>query len=224
VITADQIQDLPLNGRNFNQLAQLSPGVIAVRPLSFGQVGGVITDQTGAVIPNAQVTVTTKSGTQTVTTDANGNWVANNVASGNLKIEADAQGFKKQVYQKTPYDAAKPSQYSFQLNVGSVSETVSVNAAAPPIETSTAQANYSINGADNNDTRAHRDGEKDRLKNDRREDLQQAASANVFNLQKKVAGVLPVRVDVPRAGASYRFARALVLDEETKVTFNYRTK
>jgi hypothetical protein len=52
----------------------------------------------------------------------------------------------------------------------------------------------------------------------------QQASANVYNLQKKVAGVLPVRVDVPRAGASYRFARALVLDEETKLTFSYRSK
>ncbi len=51
-----------------------------------------------------------------------------------------------------------------------------------------------------------------------------AASSNVFDLQKKVAGVLPVRVDVPRAGNSYRFARALVLDEETKVSFNYKTK
>ena len=50
------------------------------------------------------------------------------------------------------------------------------------------------------------------------------ASSNVFDLQKKVAGVLPVRVDVPRAGNSYRFARALVLDEETKVSFNYKTK
>jgi hypothetical protein len=45
----------------------------------------------------------------------------------------------------------------------------------------------------------------------------------VFDLQKRVAGVLPVRVDVPRAGNSYRFARALVLDEETKVTFSYKT-
>ena len=32
-----------------------------------------------------------------------------------------------------------------------------------------------------------------------------------------------MRVDVPRAGNSYRFARALVLDEETKVTFSYKT-
>ena len=45
----------------------------------------------------------------------------------------------------------------------------------------------------------------------------------MLDLQKRVAGVLPVRIDVPRAGNSYRFVRALVLDEETKVTFNYKT-
>jgi hypothetical protein len=61
-------------------------------------------------------------------------------------------------------------------------------------------------------------------KEDRKDQPQQVASANVFNLQKKVAGVLPVRVDVPRAGSSYRFARALVLDEETKLTFTYKTR
>ena len=44
---------------------------------------------------------------------------------------------------------------------------------------------------------------------------QNQASNNVYNLQKKVSGVLPVRIDVPRAGNSYHFARALVLDEET---------
>jgi hypothetical protein len=39
-----------------------------------------------------------------------------------------------------------------------------------------------------------------------------------------VAGVLPVHIDVPHAGNSYRFIRPLVLDEETKVTFTYKTK
>jgi hypothetical protein len=36
--------------------------------------------------------------------------------------------------------------------------------------------------------------------------------------------VLPVRIDVPRAGLAYRFARPLVLDETTEVTFEYRTR
>jgi hypothetical protein len=49
-------------------------------------------------------------------------------------------------------------------------------------------------------------------------------SANVINLQRRVAGVLPIRVDVPRAGNSYTFVRPLVLDEETKMTFKYKSK
>ena len=53
---------------------------------------------------------------------------------------------------------------------------------------------------------------------------ERAASANVTNLQQRVAGVLPVAVDVPRAGNSFRFVRPLVLDEETKLTFTYKTK
>jgi hypothetical protein len=53
---------------------------------------------------------------------------------------------------------------------------------------------------------------------------QLAASANVYSLQQRVSGVLPVRVDVPRAGNSYHFVRPLVLDEETKVTFTYKSK
>jgi hypothetical protein len=39
-----------------------------------------------------------------------------------------------------------------------------------------------------------------------------------------VAGVLPVRIDVPRTGTSLRFVRPLVLDEETTVTFKYKTR
>jgi hypothetical protein len=50
------------------------------------------------------------------------------------------------------------------------------------------------------------------------------ASSNVVNLQRRAAGVLPIRVDVPRARNSYRFVRPLVLDEETKMTFKYKSK
>ncbi len=56
------------------------------------------------------------------------------------------------------------------------------------------------------------------------EKQQMAASSNVTNLQQRVSGILPVRVDVPRAGNSYHFVRPLVLDEETKVTFTYKSK
>ena len=44
-------------------------------------------------------------------------------------------------------------------------------------------------------------------------------SLNVQSLQKRAAGVLPVRLDVPRAGRSHTFVRPLVMDEETRVAF-----
>ncbi|MCA1578634.1 MAG: hypothetical protein LC794_14860 [Acidobacteria bacterium] len=51
-----------------------------------------------------------------------------------------------------------------------------------------------------------------------------APSQNVFNLQRRVAGILPVRIEVPRSGLSYRFVRPLVLEEETRITFQYKSK
>ncbi len=53
---------------------------------------------------------------------------------------------------------------------------------------------------------------------------QQAPSQNIINMQRRVAGVLPVRIDVPRAGTMYQFFRPLVLDEETQVSFRYKRR
>ena len=49
-------------------------------------------------------------------------------------------------------------------------------------------------------------------------------SQNVINLQRRTAGVLPVRVDVPRAGTSHQFVKPLVVDQETVVNFRYKRK
>ena len=54
--------------------------------------------------------------------------------------------------------------------------------------------------------------------------FQQAPSQNIVNMQRKVAGVLPVRIDVPRAGTAYRFVRPLVLNDETSVSFRYKRR
>lgn len=67
-------------------------------------------------------------------------------------------------------------------------------------------------------------GRAEEKERDTRDDHAQAPSQNVFSLQRRVAGVLPVRVDVPRAGLAYHFARPLVLDEMTQVSFEYRAR
>jgi hypothetical protein len=50
----------------------------------------------------------------------------------------------------------------------------------------------------------------------------QEPSSNVQSLQRRAAGVLPVRIDVPRAGTSHRFVKPVVLDEEVVLSFRYR--
>lgn len=193
-----------ING-SMDDLVLPAPGVVA-GPIAAGQIGGVVVDPQGAVISGAQVTVSSLEHglTRKTTTDGYGHWMVMNMPSGHFKIQAQAQGFKTSVYSNTPYDADRPQQYSIRLNIASVSETVEVTSAAPTIE-----------------SQSRKDRERDEKKAEQR--AQNIPSANVLDLQKRVAGVLPVRVDVPRAGASYRFARALVLDEETKVTFSYKT-
>jgi hypothetical protein len=62
------------------------------------------------------------------------------------------------------------------------------------------------------------------VKKDKTDDNAGSPSQNVFNLQRRVAGILPVRIEVPRSGRSYRFVRPLVLGEETRITFQYKSK
>jgi hypothetical protein len=50
----------------------------------------------------------------------------------------------------------------------------------------------------------------------------EAPSQNVVNLQARAAGVLPIRVDVPRAGVSHAFVKPLVVGAEATVTFRYK--
>jgi hypothetical protein len=61
-----------------------------------------------------------------------------------------------------------------------------------------------------------------------RVDVQKAVatppSQNVVDLQRKATGVLPVRIDVPRAGTSHRFIKPLVVDQETVVRLRYKRR
>ncbi len=109
---------------------------------------------------------------------------------------------------------------------GSVAETVGVSVSAPPLETAGAarQGNKKANEIVNrpSDDASRRGGrDQDAVQQMAQEG---APSANVQLLQRRAAGVLPVRIDVPRAGTSHRFVKPLVVDEETVVTFRYKKR
>lgn len=168
-----------------------------------GQLGGTIVDSSGAVVPNTQITVTQldTGAVRNTMTDSSGRWIVSNLSSGRVKIAANAPGFKQLVSQVN-YDGSRPAPVIYALSVRTVSESVEVMSRSAILDLPTLQ--------------------REARKNTAAQQL--APSVNVTNLQQRVSGVLPVRVDVPRAGNSYHFVRPLVLDEETKVTFTYKTK
>ena len=173
-------------------------------PVLPGQIGGYVVDANGATIANAQISVTQLDigVTRTAVTDDSGHWVVSGLSSGRVQIRTIAPGFQSEI-RSLQYDANRPTSLSFGLSIASASESVTVMD-----ETAEAQQSRRI--------------ERDLRK--QQQAAQNAASRNVFSLQQRVAGVLPVRFDVPRAGSSYRFVRPLVLGEETRVTFTYKTK
>jgi hypothetical protein len=65
--------------------------------------------------------------TQTVT-NAMGRWVASNLPSGRVRITARSLGFRTYV-REVSYDANRPMSYALALQIGGVSETVTVEAA-----------------------------------------------------------------------------------------------
>jgi hypothetical protein len=175
--------------------------------LEAGQVGGIIVDPNGAVVPNAVVTVTnTQTGASHGTrSDGDGRWVVSGAQPGAVRVTVAAPGFKD-MQQDMELTASAPARIGTTLQPGAISETVTVTGAS--------RSNMSVDGLNQLELNARRVQELQLI----------APSQNVFNLQRRVAGVLPVKVDVPQAGRSYKFVRPLVLEEETRVTFQYKTK
>jgi hypothetical protein len=212
VIAANRVpepfrEDVELRDRIPQQAASPSNFRMQVLP---GQIGGYVTDPTGAVIPNSQITITSYDGSfsRTAVSDSAGQWVIAGLPSGNYKATAEHAGFKTVVYNFT-YNPNQPTVYNFPLSVSSASEVVEVIGQAPTINTETSMVML------------QRPAQPQKLAPGA---IAQNASENVMNLQKRVAGVLPVPIDVPRAGTSFSFVRPLVLDEETKVTFSYKSR
>jgi hypothetical protein len=197
---------LPLSGRSFSALLALSPGVVS---LGAGQLGGVVIDATGAAIPGARVEVqnTATHAVRFATTGSEGRWVVSGLGSGNYRVSVAATGFQT-TNTAISYDAENPKAYRAALNVGGVTETVEASPSNTMVDTAEAQVS----------------GRKDKHAKGAPAPAPPPPSANVYSLQQRVAGVLPVAVDIPRAGASYRFLRPLVVNEETRLSFAYKSK
>jgi Carboxypeptidase regulatory-like domain len=167
-------------------------------PIPNGTIRGQVNDSAGNVVPGASVTAEVAGQKRTVITDANGWYQFSNLPSGQVTITSQLQGFKTSQQQFVNDQVGR--EFDFAMQTGQVSETVTVNS--------------------NTTTRDNVIRRELRV-----QELAQAEpSANVQSLQRRAAGVLPIRMEVPRAGTSHRFVKPLVIDEETMVSFRYKRR
>ncbi|HYM11208.1 MAG TPA: TonB-dependent receptor [Bryobacterales bacterium] len=120
-------------------LAALALGLLGAQTLDTGILGRV-TDPSGAVISGANITVTqTATGvSHTATTDASGHYEVRYLVPGEYAVEAKAQGFRTERQTGIVIQIGQQAPIDFSLQVGSVVETVDVNAAAPLAQTENA--------------------------------------------------------------------------------------
>jgi hypothetical protein len=113
-----------------------------------GSISGFVRDKSGAVVPNASVTVRNEGTDEshTVTSDPGGHYSVPNLAPATYSISAVANGFSKFVSVHNPLGASTALAVDATLATGSVSETVEVTATAVVLQTESGSLQSEISG------------------------------------------------------------------------------
>jgi len=111
-------------------------------------VNGTVKDPTGAAVPNAKITLRNDNtgATRETTSSAAGTYVIPSIPSGTYTLTVEVQGFKKFETKSNKVDANLPATIDATMQVGGVSETVTVEASASAIQTETSALGKLVEG------------------------------------------------------------------------------
>jgi len=111
-----------------------------------GAITGTVVDTSGAVVPNAAVVIRNlgTGSERTATTEANGRFLVEALPVGMYQVDVTAQGFKKAVRAGLQLNVADRLAVDFRLELGQMTETISVTAEAPLVKTETGDLSYLV--------------------------------------------------------------------------------
>jgi outer membrane receptor protein involved in Fe transport len=103
----------------------------------YGSISGVVSDNSGAVLPGVNVTVTSvgRQTADTVVTDENGFFLKERLLPGTYEVKAELTGFKVAIVPEVTVSVDSQTPVNFTLEVGAVTEEVTVTAGAPLLKT-----------------------------------------------------------------------------------------
>lgn len=116
------------------------PVVSAPLAESTGAIGGTVIDPSGAVLPSAQVTAKRESSPNeeySAKTNNDGNYLLRNLKPGSYSVVITSPGFRSLTVAQVPVHSSSVTTVNATLQLGSMTETVSVQAQAFQVNTST---------------------------------------------------------------------------------------
>jgi len=118
-------------------LILLNPTIVQAQAVANAEIRGVITDASGAVAPNAQVRATqVETGrVRTTVSGTDGSYVLPNLPVGPYKLEVSAPAFSTYVQSGIILQVGNNVQINVVLQVGAVTQEISVAANAAMVET-----------------------------------------------------------------------------------------
>jgi Carboxypeptidase regulatory-like domain len=124
----------------------LLPGIVLAQSTTTGAISGVVTDPSGAVLPDVSVTLksTEKGFTTTAKTNAQGFYQFSLVEPGTYSVTVAAPSFKTQ-NSTTTVSVGQNSIVNAKLEVGAAGTTVEVSGEAPLLQTESAEIATTFN-------------------------------------------------------------------------------
>ncbi len=125
-----------------------APMLVWCQTVTSQEISGVVDDATGSVVPNALVSVSNpETGfTRTSVTNENGYYLVSSLPIGTYSVAAEAKGFKKYTTTGVVLNVNAKLSVNIKLEVGNVTDSVTVAADAAQVETATGEVGRLVTG------------------------------------------------------------------------------
>src|SRR6202521_5405471 len=120
---------------------------------NFGRILGTVSDQSGAVIPGATVSIidTQRGLARTLTTDAAGEYNAPNLIPGIYTVRIEANGFQTLNRENVEIEVGREVRVDLTPRPGQQSQSVTITESIPLVDTASATLGGALSNADIND-------------------------------------------------------------------------
>ena len=123
----------------------VTPALFASGPT--GTITGTVTDPSGAVVPNARITVLNEAtnALRDAETNADGDFTVALLPPGRYRVTAESKGFRRSIFGDVTVDVDQTVRVDFALQIGAADEEVRVKDTPPAIQTDTSTLGQVVN-------------------------------------------------------------------------------